>query len=170
MYTLDTTEFDEKWKNSIQGVMTQVFRLLYLRNYELLEQYGMHPGQPQLLMVLLRFGTLSQKQLAQKLFVKPATVAVMLKRMEKTGWVSKEQDKQDKRITRVCLTDHGREIAYVFLKVHENIETECLKNFTIEERILLRRLLLQIKDNVMKCLDDKDIEKFDEIREEQSKC
>ena len=170
MYTLDTTEFDEKWKNSIQGVMTQVFRLLYLRNYELLEQYEMHPGQPQLLMVLLRFGTLSQKQLAQKLFVKPATVAVMLKRMEKTGWVSKEQDKQDKRITRVCLTDQGREIAYVFLKVHENIETECLKNFTIEERILLRRLLLQIKDNVMKCLDDKDIEKFDGIREEQSKC
>ena len=40
--------------------------------------------------------------------IKPATVNVMIKRMEKSGFLRKEQDVQDLRISRIFITDKGK--------------------------------------------------------------
>ncbi len=40
-------------------------------------------------------------------------------------------------------------------EIVKNIESECFSNFTMEEQVLLRRLLMQMRDNLLKVCDKK---------------
>ena len=77
----------------------------------------------------------------------------MLKRMEKAGLVERRQDIQDQRISRVYITQEGREVCKKASEVMKNLETECFGNFTVEEKVILRRLLMQMKDNLQAAND-----------------
>ena len=82
----------------------------------------------------------------------------MIKRMEKTGLIKREQDEKDQRISRIFITDSGREICEKLKAVHDQIEEEALRNFTIEEKLLLRRLMMQLRENLEEaCGKDKNI-------------
>jgi DNA-binding MarR family transcriptional regulator len=97
----------------------------------------------------------SQKELASKLEIKPATITVMLNRMEKSKLVERRQDPEDQRISRVYLTEYGREVCQEMNEIVKNIESECFSNFTMEEQVLLRRLFMQMRDNLLKVCDKK---------------
>ena len=71
--------------SSIHGLMIKSARLYFVRAFHLLERLGLHPGQVPLLVALYREDGLSQKELVKRLSVKPSTVAVMIKRMERNG-------------------------------------------------------------------------------------
>lgn len=97
-----------------EGVMTLTMRLAKLQlQYwrEKLEALDLYPGQPQLLLALKAHEHVSQKELAQAMEITPATLTVMLRRMDAKELVSRESDAQDMRITRLCLTEKGREKA-----------------------------------------------------------
>lgn len=141
-------EHTENRNPSIEDLFAQIIRLHFSRTHAALEKLGLYPGQPPLLMALKNYGIMSQKELSQKLCVKPATVAVMLKRMEKTGLIDKKIDLKDKRIFRVYLTKQGEEMINVLLDIYSRLEADCLLNFTVEEKVLLRRLLMQVRDNL----------------------
>ena len=85
-------------------------------------------------------------------------MAVMIKRMEKTGLIKREQDEKDQRISRIFITDAGKEICSKLKTVHEQIEEEAFRNFTVEEKLLLRRLMMQLRENLEEaCGKDKNI-------------
>lgn len=97
-----------------EGVMTLTMRLAraqfqYWR--EKLEKLDLYPGQPQLLLALKHHEHVSQKELAKAMEITPATLTVMLRRMDGKQLVSRESDVQDLRITRLCLTEKGRKKA-----------------------------------------------------------
>ena len=141
---------------SIRNIFAEVMRLHFLRSYSLLEKTGVYPGQPPLLFLLNKQNGQSQKELSDKLRVKPATTNVMIKRMEKSELVERRQDEKDQRISRIFITEKGLEVCNTLIKIHEEIEKECFANFTNEEIILMRRFLMQIRDNLLDvCKDDK---------------
>ena len=123
------------------GVMTLTMRLAkaqYQYWREKLEKLDLYPGQPQLLLALKAHEHVSQKELAQTMDITPATLTVMLKRMDGKQLVSRVSDAQDQRITRLCLTEKGREkvaeIEQMFAQANEmfkalfsseEIETVC---------------------------------------------
>ena len=145
-------------EESLNRVFAQVMRLHFRRSHALLENTGLYPGQPPLLFLLYKKNGQSQKELADKLKIKPATIAVMIKRMEKTKTIRREQDKVDKRISRIYITDLGISICNDLVKVHEQIEEECFRGFSVEEKILMRRLLMQVRDNLQEiCNSDNKI-------------
>lgn len=123
-------------------------RLHYHRTFTLLEKDGIYPGQPPLLRMLYTTNGQSQKELAKKLNIKPATLTVMLKRLEKTGFIEKKHDEKDLRISRVYLTDKGTEAYYKVDKTLKQIENECFLNFSKEEKVIFRRLLMQMENNL----------------------
>ena len=135
--------------NSINHVFFEVIRLHYKRTFDLLEAYGVYPGQPPLLFALYSKDGQSQRELAEQIRLKPATVTIMLKRMEKSNLIEKKADKDDHRKSRIYLTEKGVEAYKNTKTVIDQLEEECLKNFTKEEKLLLRRLLLQIRDNLL---------------------
>lgn len=143
---------------SLRSVFCQVMRLHFIRTHSLLEETGLYPGQPPLLFSLNKKNGQSQRELSDNLNVKASTIAVMIKRMEKKKLIRREQDKKDQRISRIFITDEGKEIYTKLEEKYAQIEEEAFKNFMVEEKILLRRLMMQLKENLEEvCEKDKNI-------------
>lgn len=142
-------------QNSLYMIFLRIIKLHYQRTHTLLDKVGIYPGQPPMLYVLHRKDGQSQRELADKLKVKPATITVMLNRMEKSGLVERKQDSNDQRMLRVYLTEKGRKVWLEVREVMKVIENDCFSNFTVEEKILLRRFLMQIRYNLMEVCEEK---------------
>lgn len=141
--------------DSLYHIFGEIVKLHYHRSHNLFEKLGIYPGQPPMLLALYHKDGQSQKELAEKLKIKPATITVMLGRMEKADLVTRTQDKEDQRISRVYITEKGKEICEKLKEVFITLNEECFSNFTEEEKALLRRLLMQMRDNLMKASDNK---------------
>ena len=134
---------------SINFLLGQVCRLHYSRARTLLEELGLFRGQPPLLFALWEEEGLTHSELAEHLHVQPATITKMIKRMERAGFIERRQDAGDQRVSRVYLTAAGRNIRDAVEGVLRQLEEQTFAGFSSEERALLDRFLLRIRDNLM---------------------
>ena len=117
-----------------QLLMNQVMHLYIQRSMQLFRDLKVHPGAGGMLWVLRKNNGMIQKEIAKKL--------------EGEGYIVKKQDEKDQRITRIYITEKGEEIAYHMESVLKTLEEEAFANMSEEEIMLLRRLLLQMKENL----------------------
>ena len=134
---------------SIDFLLAQVCRLHFSRARTLLEEFGLFCGQPPLLFALWEEEGLTHSELAEHLHVQPATITKMIKRMERAGFVECRQDAEDQRVSRVYLTDAGRNIRGAVEGVLRKLEEQTFAGFSSEERALLSQFLLRICHNLM---------------------
>ena len=135
---------------SLGGLMAQVMKMHYYRLQAKLQKLGIYQGQPPILFLLWEKDGRSQKEFADCLRLKPATITVMLKRMEKAGWVQRRPDPEDMRVIRVYLTPQGESVRPKVEAIIDEIEDECFKDFSQEELLLMRRLFMHMRDNLVK--------------------
>lgn len=132
------------YSTALTHLMSHVMKL-YRHNVDLLIQaYDVYPGQPPLLIRLAEEDGQIQQELARKLNIKPATMTVMVNRMVKTGLVERRNDPHDQRVSRVFLTEKGRQAEKAVKESLQEIEEKCFAHFTPEEKELFRRLLQQM--------------------------
>ncbi|MEA3375684.1 MAG: MarR family transcriptional regulator, partial [Chloroflexota bacterium] len=91
-------------------VLSKVCKAQYSRAQALLDEIGLYRGQQFVLCRLWEEEGLTHSQLAERLHVHPATVTKTLRRMEQAGFIERRPDADDQRVSRVYLTDAGREI------------------------------------------------------------
>lgn len=144
----------------IGKVAHDIIKLHFMKCQCELSKLNLYPGQERLLYYIRKKDGLSQKELCEKLNVKPSTIAVMLKRMEKTGLFERVQDENDKRITRIFITDKGKDISDEIIKIHETFGKICFNNVSEEEKIILKRILMQVRDNLKTEVNEEDIHDF----------
>lgn len=116
---------------------------------QLLQQMSLKPGQAGILFVLNRYGELSQRELADRIGVKPPSVTVALQKMEKNEYITRRPDERDQRITRIEITDKGKDCVKNMNQLVEQTENVLFRNMSTEEIMLLRRLILQMRDNIL---------------------
>jgi DNA-binding MarR family transcriptional regulator len=116
----------------------------------LLETLGLYEGQPSMLRSLWAQEGLTHTELARRLRVQPATITKMIQRMERAGFVERRPDPEDERVSRVYLTEAGRAVQADVRGVWHTLEKEAFADLTAEERTVLRRFLLQIRDNLLR--------------------
>lgn len=133
---------------SIGALLVQICKAHRNKAQELLSRIDLYPGQEFLLINLWPEDGLTQSEVAESLCVQPATVTKMLDRLVKTGLVQRVQDSGDQRVSRVYLTEKGRELLEPIEQVWEELEQISFANLSLEERLLLRRLLLQVHENL----------------------
>lgn len=114
----------------------------------LLHDLCLYVGQELLLMHLWQEDGLAQSVLAERLQIEPPTLTKMLQRLEGCGLVERRRDLEDTRICRAYLTDSGRSLQTPIEQRWHQLEAKTLANLTLEERVLLRRLLLQVIHNL----------------------
>ena len=114
------------------------------RAEELLSEIGLHTGQEMLLCALWENEGITQTELADYVMIQPATVTNMLQRLEREGFVERRPDIEDQRISRVYTTAKGRGIEEAVQEQWSKLEQEAFGSLSVEERALLRRLLLQV--------------------------
>lgn len=131
-----------------QLLMNQVMHLYIQRSMQLFRDLKVHPGAGGMLWVLRKNNGMIQKDMAKKLGITPPSMTVMIKKLEGEGYIVKKQDEKDQRITRIFITEKGEEIAYHMESVLKMLEKEAFANMSEEEIMLLRRLLLQMKENL----------------------
>lgn len=109
-------------------------------------------GQPLILVLLERHGVdgmiESQKELADMLRVTPATVAVSLKSMERSGYVRKLTDENDMRRKPIAITEKGRKALKILDAVFESIDRGMYYGFSLEEREQIAQFYNRIIQNL----------------------
>jgi len=136
-------------ERSLGPLLTEICRLNHMRMHTLLHDLGLYCGQPWVLGALWRKEGLTHSELSTMLHRTPATITNMIRRMEKSGFVTRRSDPEDQRVSRVYLTDAGRAIQDRVRETWQELEARQFANFTLEERVLMRRLLIQVRDNLM---------------------
>jgi MarR family transcriptional regulator, organic hydroperoxide resistance regulator len=139
---------NHKHPDTIDFLLANVCHLHRMRVHQLLEELGLYQGQPMVLRELWEQEGQTQSELAVKLKVTAATVTKTLQRMEKAGFLRREPDPDDQRVSRVYLTDAGRAVQGAVEGVFKTLEDETFANLTAEEMMLMRRLLLQLRENL----------------------
>ncbi len=77
----------------------------------LFRPHGLTGAQYNVLNVLAgRADAMSQRELGEVLVVDRSNVTGLIDRMEKAGWVKREDDPEDRRVYRVSLTTGGRKL------------------------------------------------------------
>jgi len=131
-------------------LLVQTCKLLRIRAHALLEEIGLYGGQQFVLMALWEKEGITHSELAEQLHVRPATVTNALKRMERAGFVERRQDTEDQRVSRVYLTDAGRNIRDAVEGVWRELEEQTFAGFSSEDGALLNQFLLRIRNNLMR--------------------
>ncbi|MCI0396653.1 MAG: MarR family transcriptional regulator [Chloroflexi bacterium] len=139
---------EEAIKGTIGYLIVQVCKMHRNKTADLLADIELYVGQEMFLLELWQQDGLTQSEIAGDLCVQPATVTRMLDRMEKAGLVERQKDMEDQRVSRVYLTETGRTLQEPVREMWQRLEQQTLANFTLEERLLLRRFLLQLQENL----------------------
>lgn len=111
---------------------------------------GVYPGQPPLLFTLGRMGACNQAYLAKALHISPATIAVSLKRMEKSGFVKRVPDPGDLRSNRIELTDDGRKAADSADHAIRAVNERMYRDFTPEEFFQIMHFYKRMQQNLIR--------------------
>lgn len=105
-------------------------------------------GQPPILDALANSGVCTQNELAKTLNVSPASIAVSLRRMQKSGLIEKEADAEDLRRNFVRLTEKGKaQHAYIH-DCFEEIDRKLYAGFTDAELEMLQSMLSRLCENL----------------------
>ena len=140
-------------KDSLYFTFIKASRMHYLRTHILLSEIGVYHGQPPLLFTLEKNDGLSQREIADILKIAPSTITVMLKRLEKSGIIFKRQDTKDQRISRVYLTEEGKDKSKKTKKAIKGLSEECFDGFTLEEKEEFKKLLTKMGNNLKENLE-----------------
>ncbi|MBC7814693.1 MAG: MarR family transcriptional regulator [Burkholderiales bacterium] len=113
-----------------------------------MEQADTHRAQGVVLCHLFVQDGVTQTEIGERLGVQGATVTNMLQRMEEASLIVRRRDAEDNRLVRVYLTDEGRMKERALNEQFVKLEATIFEGFDEAERVLMRRLLKQLLQNM----------------------
>lgn len=109
---------------------------------------GLHDGQLPVLECLITRPGCTQRQLAQRLVVTPASIAQSTKRLQRAGLIEKRVDKENLRCNQLYATESGVETALEYRRSFDKVDAETLRGFTEDEMKTLVALLDRMITNI----------------------
>ena len=134
------------YEDCIVYLLAKAYQRAHAQLKRRLAVYGLTPIQQLVLGALCQDEGISAGDLGKKLLLDPATLSGVLDRMAERGWIVKQTDPEDKRILRTFLTDEARKLEPKLMEERDNANAEILQNLSIEEKVLLKRLLKDLRD------------------------
>ena len=111
-----------------------------------LQPFGLTTMQCLFLEALWEEEGLSVGEIGRRITLDTATLAGILDRLVTAGWVRRETDKQDGRVTRVFLTNKARSVKEEMASAIERTNDTLQQGFAVEEKLLLKRFLREFKE------------------------
>ena len=148
-------------KEMESSVFFSIFQLMQFMKYQgmkRMEELDIKPSQAGILFSLKCWGEQSQRQLAQRVGITPPSMTVALRKMEEKGYVSRKTDEKDQRITRIQLAPKGEECIDGIRRVLTEMEEIIYQGISREEILLMKRLLTEMKNNLLNSKDFKGVD------------
>ncbi len=115
--------------------------MVVARFERLLESQGMTHAGWQALLAIGAAERLTQREVAERCYVTPATVTGVVDTLERDGLVVRERDTADRRVVRVRLTDEGRARLARTKKAAAKEMGALFDDLTEREEAVVRRFL-----------------------------
>lgn len=116
---------------------------------EQLRDIHLHVGQESALCTLWKQDGITQTELRTKMHCEASTLSNMLRKLERDEIVYRVVSEHDARSTNVFLTQKGKDLQAPVRQIWEEQQARLLKNILPEELLFMRRLLQQMKDNIV---------------------
>ena len=104
-----------------------------------LEEFDLTYTQYLVMMVLWEFGGMTEGELGKRIYLDSGTLAPLLKRLEKQGYINRERPDNNERKLYISLTETGKSLEEVALKIPQAMNG-CIK-LNDDELVILKGLL-----------------------------
>lgn len=91
---------------------------------------------------------MSQKELAKKLHITEATLSVRIKRLVEAGLIERKNDRQDKRIYMIVLSEKGEQLTDYMAEGIQHYKNMISQGITLEEYEIILNVIRKIKNNI----------------------
>ena len=108
---------------------------------------GLHTGQGAIISALGECGPCSQKELAEYRHVSAATISVMLRRMEKSGLISRSAS-DDGKHNQIALTEEGQEAYVALCRDREGEAGRVFAGLSEEDMLAAERIFQTLSRNL----------------------
>lgn len=150
----------EELQRETLGRCAVVARGHYMAMRRFVEERGLEDRQYWVLMVLAKEGDgLSQREIAKKLHVTPAAVSVQLKKLEKSGIISKRVLESDNRYNEIYVTPKGKQIVKESEDAFSYINSCLFEGVSDTEVFALYQSLDRILQNISASMEKEDSRK-----------
>ncbi len=121
--------------------------MLYIdrKSDELFRKHDLTKGQFAVLEVLYHKGELTSKTIKEKILMSPGNLPVIIKNLERDGYIKKRKDPDDGRVQRISLTDKGLSKIKVVFPENEALIREMFSIWDSQEQKTLFKLLNQFR-------------------------
>lgn len=135
----------ESYEDCIIFLLAKAYQRVHAIHKEQLRPYGLTAVQHLILGALCMEDGQSAGEIGHKLVLDSATLSGTLDRMAENGWISKETDTADRRMVRVYFMPKAKELAQQLHMVRVESNQEFLKDLSLEEKVLLKRILKDLR-------------------------
>jgi MarR family transcriptional regulator for hemolysin len=90
----------------------------------------------------------SQAELAERMGIEPPTLAGVLRRMERDGWLNRRSCDDDRRRNRLEATEKAEEVWQRCVRACQDVRQQAIKGFTAPELSILKKLCAEIRENL----------------------
>ena len=105
------------------------------------------PSHGYILYTLYKKNGIPMKDITKSINKKKNTVTILINKLIKNGYIYKSTCPEDKRLSRVYLTEKGKSFKNVFMKISDKLIKKTFNNFIESEKKELIRLLIKIENN-----------------------
>ncbi|MDH2428909.1 MarR family transcriptional regulator [Sphaerisporangium sp. TRM90804] len=113
-----------------------------------LARLGLHLGQELLVVDLHHNPGTTQAELVQRIGIEQPTMAKVLTRMERAGFVQRAPDPDDRRVTRLELTERGTAAVDAVQAIWAELDAQAAAGLGEDDARRLIRLLNTVRDNL----------------------
>lgn len=106
------------------------------------------PSHGDILAVLYKDGKSTMKEIADKIHRTKPNVTVLVNKLERLGYVKREDSKTDSRYTYIVLTQKGKKFEPVFKDISKKLNKKLYKNFSDNEYEKLETCLKKALNNL----------------------
>lgn len=133
------------YQDVILFILSKANQRVYATFKSKLQSYGLTPMQGLVLHALYEEEGLSAGELGKRLGLDSATLSGVLDRMAESVWITKNAVTADRRVLNIQLTDKSQNCREKFVKDTEKLNQEILSRYSMEERLLLMRMLKDLR-------------------------
>lgn len=133
------------YEDCILFLLSKAFQRAHGKFKKRFQKYGLTPVQSLVLTAVSEEEGLSAGELGKLLVLEQATISGVLDRMAEAGWIVKETAAEDKRYLRIYLAPKGRELTGEIIRERDEANEEIMAGLRLEERLLLKRLLVDLQ-------------------------
>ena len=131
-------------EESLGYLINRVARAFASRLANELRPHGVGIGQWAVLLHLWSTDGLTQAQLARRVAIEQPTMVRTVDRLERDGLVTREPDPDDRRSSRIALTERGRNLRNTLVPKAARVNQDATASLSDEEVATLRRLLVKL--------------------------